>query len=115
MRFLIVDDSAEFRAATRELLEFRGHVVVGEAGEAEAALDIVKRSRPDAAVVDVRLGEESGFALAKALADAQPGLAVLLVSVSEDVPAEVVRACGARAFVEKRHLHQVDLVSLLRV
>jgi DNA-binding NarL/FixJ family response regulator len=113
MRLLIVDDIAEFRAAARELLEVRGHVVVGDAADGDAALAVAAETRPDAALVDIRLGEESGFEVARALTDAQPGLAVILISVSDHVPPDVVRACGAYAFVEKYRLPKVDLAALL--
>jgi DNA-binding NarL/FixJ family response regulator len=69
--------------------------------------------QPDAALVDVRLGEESGYEVSRALTEAHPGLVVLLVSVSDDVPPAVVRECGARAFVAKQRLHTVDLAELL--
>ena len=45
LRVLIVDDSAPFRRAARELLHRRGYVVVGEAGTAAAARDAVERAR----------------------------------------------------------------------
>ena len=113
MRFLIADDSPEFRAAARELLELRGHVVVAEVASSEAALAAAKEARPEAAVIDVRLGSGSGLVLSRALVAAQPQLAVVLVSVSDEVPPDVVRACGARAFVEKGRLGEVDLSALL--
>lgn len=112
LRVLIVDDSREFRAAARELLEWRGYVV-DEAGSAADALVAAEQHRPDAALVDVRLGKESGFALVKSLTAAYPTLAIVLVSTSDPVTPEVVRECGARAFVPKGRLHHADLERLL--
>jgi hypothetical protein len=43
VRVLIVDDSAPFRRAARDLLRRRGYVVVGEAGCAAAALEAAER------------------------------------------------------------------------
>src|SRR5688500_19048972 len=48
VRVLIVDDSAPFRRAARELLRWRGYLVVGEAGTAAAARAAVERETPEA-------------------------------------------------------------------
>jgi DNA-binding NarL/FixJ family response regulator len=107
---LIVDDAALFRDVARELLERRGYAVVGEAGTAAAAMEMVGQLRPDAALVDTRLPDGDGFALTAALVDARPGLAVLLTSAA-GVPPDLasVRASGARGFVLKSGLARADL------
>jgi DNA-binding NarL/FixJ family response regulator len=107
---LIVDDAALFRDVARELLERRGYEVVGEAGTAAAAIEMVERLAPDAALVDIRLPDGDGFALAAALVDARPGLAVLLTSADRVPPDPAgVRASGARGFVLKSRLAAADL------
>jgi DNA-binding NarL/FixJ family response regulator len=114
-RVLIVDDHSVFRRAARGLLERRGYTVVGEAGDAAAAVDAATRLQPDAVLLDVRLGEDDGFAVARALARACPGTAVLLVS-SEDFGhhTEPVEGCGARGFVLKSQLAVADLAAFWR-
>jgi DNA-binding NarL/FixJ family response regulator len=107
---LIVDDAALFRDVARELLERRGYKVVGEAGTAAAAIEMAERLAPDAALVDIRLPDGDGFALAAALVDARPGLAVLLTSADRVPPDPAgVRASGARGFVLKSRLAAADL------
>lgn len=113
MRFLIVDDRAESRDAIRELLEKRGHEVVGEAGDASGALDLAERCSPEAVLLDVRLGGESGFDVAESLTAARPELAILMISVDSDISLELAYASGARGFVLKQRLHTVDLNALL--
>jgi CheY-like chemotaxis protein len=110
LRVLIVDDSAPFRRAARELLHRRGYIVVGEADTAAGARDAVERVTPDALLIDVGLPDGCGFELAAALTRAQPNLAVLLMS-ADDPPAETerVRASGARGFVLKSCLAAVPL------
>jgi CheY-like chemotaxis protein len=110
LRVVIVDDSAPFRRAARELLMRRGYRVVGEAGSAAAARDAVERCAPDALLVDVGLPDGCGFELAGALIQAQPGLAVLVVS-ADDPPArnERLDASGARGFVLKSCLAKAPL------
>jgi DNA-binding NarL/FixJ family response regulator len=113
MRFLIVDDRAESREVIRELLEMRGHEVVGEAGDAPGALAVAERCRPEAVLLDVRLGGQSGFDVARSLTAARPELAILMISVDPDMSPALVDACGARGFVPKQRLHTVDLKALL--
>jgi DNA-binding NarL/FixJ family response regulator len=115
LRVLIVDDSAPFRRAARELLHRRGYVVVGEAGTAAEARDAVERVTLDALLVDVGLPDGCGFELAAALTRAQPNLAVLLMS-ADDPPAatERLRASGAQGFVLKSCLAAAPLERFLR-
>jgi DNA-binding NarL/FixJ family response regulator len=109
-RVLIVDDSAPFREVARELLERRGYAVVGEADSAAAAIDATGRLAPDAALVDVRLPDATGFDLARALTRRSPAPAVLLVSADHSTPPEeLVRSSGARGFALKRTLVKTDL------
>jgi DNA-binding NarL/FixJ family response regulator len=109
-RVLIVDDQPVFREVARELLEVRGYSVVAEADGMATALEAVERSVPDAVLLDVRLGEESGFDVARALIGRQPELAVLLMSADkEHESSEGVRRCGARGFVLKGRLVKTDL------
>jgi CheY-like chemotaxis protein len=110
LRVVIVDDSAPFRRAARELLQRRGYVVVGEVGTAAAALDAVERVSPDALLIDVGLPDGCGFELARVLSRTRPGLAVLLMSAN-DPPAGKQRLSdsGARGFVLKSCLAQAPL------
>jgi DNA-binding NarL/FixJ family response regulator len=113
MRFLIVDDRAESREAVRQVLERRGHTVVAEAATGEEALAATERFEPEMVLLDLRLGDESGLDVARALTAAWPRLPVLMFSVSTGATSELVRAYGARGFVPKDRLHEVDLLALL--
>jgi DNA-binding NarL/FixJ family response regulator len=110
----IVDDHPGFRRAARELLVARGCAVVAEAACASDALCIADRLSLDGVVVDVRLGEDCGFALARELTRADPGLAVLLVSADHQPSAAArAEACGAGEFAPKERLPDLDLAQLL--
>jgi|SRR5690349_4060279 len=61
---LIVDDHAGFRSWAREVLDQEGFRVVGEAGDGAAALAAVGALRPQVVLLDVRLPDMSGFAVA---------------------------------------------------
>jgi DNA-binding NarL/FixJ family response regulator len=109
VRVLIVDDQPEFRRAARELLQARGFEVAGEAGSAAAAVDAAARLAPDAVLLDVGLGEDSGFDVSSALTRTNPALAVLLVSCNDYGPCgDELRRSGARGFVLKSRLVATD-------
>src|ERR1700738_3634790 len=67
VRCLIVDDSPNFLDAARNLLECHGIRVVGTASTSAEALVLIDRLRPDVTLVDVNLGDESGFELTERL------------------------------------------------
>jgi DNA-binding NarL/FixJ family response regulator len=55
VRVVLADDSVLLRAGVAELLRLEGFEVVGEAGNADELLALVRSERPDVAVVDVRM------------------------------------------------------------
>lgn len=55
MRVVLAEDNALLRAGLSQLLAGAGIDVVGEAGDAERLLDVVRTTRPDVAVLDVRM------------------------------------------------------------
>jgi DNA-binding NarL/FixJ family response regulator len=67
MRCLIVDDSRRFLNSARSLLERQGMMVVGVASTSAEALQQAAELRPDIALLDINLGGESGFDLARRL------------------------------------------------
>ena len=97
----------------RRVLEWRGYVVAGEADSAASAIAAAERLAPDAVLLDVCLGEASGFDVACTLTQARPGLAVVLISSIDYGQCEaLLRSCGARGFVLKSELACVDLADL---
>jgi DNA-binding NarL/FixJ family response regulator len=109
-RVLIVDDQPVFRRIARTLLETRGYTVVAEAEGMDSALEALERCLPDAVLLDIGLGEESGFDVARALTRLRPELAVLLVSAdNEHEFSERVGWSGARGFLLKTRLVMADL------
>jgi DNA-binding NarL/FixJ family response regulator len=110
VRVLIVDDQPEFRELARQVLHSRGYTVVGEAGCSDSAIEAAQRLDPDAVLLDVRLGDDSGFEVAWALGRVCPEAAVLLVS-NQDYGhcRDRLRFCGARGFLLKSRLAGVAL------
>jgi DNA-binding NarL/FixJ family response regulator len=82
IRVVIVDDNPEFLDSARRLLEHQGVRVVGVASTNADGLRCVQELRPDVTLVDVNLGEESGFDLAEALQDSDDEVPVRVILIS---------------------------------
>jgi DNA-binding NarL/FixJ family response regulator len=80
LRCLIVDDNRGFLDSARALLERQGLAIVGVASTSADALREAETLRPDLVLVDVSLGEEDGFELARRLVpDRARGATVILI------------------------------------
>jgi DNA-binding NarL/FixJ family response regulator len=110
---LIVDDEPGFRANARRLLALRGFSVAGEAGDASEALQLARSRRPGAVLLDVNIPDASGIEVARELASLSSPPRVLLISADAEVCDQLVRECGAHAFVPKLDLLTCDLAALL--
>lgn len=107
VRCLIVDDSAGFREAARAMLERAGASVVGVASNSAEALKCFSDLRPDITLVDVDLGEESGFDLVDrlcAIASLEPSTVILISSHAEQDFSELIASSPAAGFVSKLEL-----------
>jgi CheY-like chemotaxis protein len=113
MSCLIVDDNAEFLEAARSLLEREGLAVVGVAPTASAALERVGELRPQVALVDIDLGRDSGFEVARRIAQAAPTSVILISTHAEDDFAELIAESPAAGFISKSELSAHAIHSLL--
>lgn len=112
-QILVVDDSASFRRAARELLAARGFELVAAVGDGPAAFAAVARGLPDGVLLDVNLPGQDGIEIAGSLTRRYPGLRVVLTSSdAEGVDPELLAVSGAVAFVPKTELVHADLHGL---
>jgi CheY-like chemotaxis protein len=112
---LIVDDNAEFLGAARSLLEREGISVVDVASTSAAALRLVEEHDPDVVLVDIDLGDESGFDLAERLSPA-PGRRSLVILISADAEADLedlIDASAAIGFLSKSRLSANAIAELV--
>ncbi len=73
IRAVLVDDEPPARVRMRQLLDAVGGVtVVGEAGSAVEARDVIRETRPDLLFLDVEMPEVRGTALAASLPEPRP-------------------------------------------
>jgi DNA-binding NarL/FixJ family response regulator len=85
LRLVLIEDHQALREGLELLLDREGCEVVGTAGTAQAGQALVERLDPDVALVDIRLGEDSGIDLTRRLLDADPDRRVVLYTGSSDV------------------------------
>jgi DNA-binding NarL/FixJ family response regulator len=85
LRLVLIEDHEALREGLELLLDREGCEVVGTAGTLTEGRDLVQRTNPDVALVDIRLGDESGIDLTRQLLDADPEQRVVLYTGSSDV------------------------------
>jgi CheY-like chemotaxis protein len=114
---LIVDDNPRFLEAARKLLELEGITVVGLASSSAEALHRVAELRPDVTLLDIDLGGESGFDLARRLdqrADIAPCPMILISTHAEADYAELIEESPVLGFLAKSALSGRAIRDLVR-
>ena len=106
-RCLIVDDNGPFLNAARALLEREGVTVPGVASSADEAVQQVETYRPEVVLLDIMLGEESGFDVARRLAASglNGGTKVIFISTHAEADfADLIDDSPAAGFLPKSEL-----------
>ena len=103
MRLVVVDDHPVFRLGMVALLgSLDGFEVVGEASDADEAVQCCVATSPDVVVMDLHLGESSGVDATRRIVERRPEQGVLVVTMMDDDDSvfAAVRA-GARGYLLK--------------
>ncbi len=111
---VLVDDSRPFLESATALLEQEGVRVVGTASTAEEAVLCVRATRPDVVLVDVHLGEASGFDVPRLLIEDGSTAPVIMVSTfsREDIE-PLLGDTPAAGFVTKAELTSSTIEGIL--
>jgi DNA-binding NarL/FixJ family response regulator len=99
IRVLIADDEALVRGGFRVLIDNEpGMIVVGEAGDGATAVDLVRQTRPDVVLMDIRMPGVDGLSATQQIA-ADPDLTDVhvLILTTFDHDEYVIEALGAGA------------------
>jgi DNA-binding NarL/FixJ family response regulator len=118
VRVFLLDDHELVRRGIRDLLwAEEDMVVVGDAATAEDALERIAQTKPDVAVLDVRLGEgegASGVEVCRDIRSAHPEVAcVMLTSYADDEALFASIMAGAAGYVLKQ-IRGPELVEAIR-
>jgi DNA-binding NarL/FixJ family response regulator len=111
-----VDDQPGFCEAARDLLECQGVAVVGCARSSAEAVRSVRELRPEVALVDIELGAESGFDVARLLAadpDGNTPQVILISTHDEREFAKLIESSPAVGFLSKTELSAERIYQLL--
>jgi DNA-binding NarL/FixJ family response regulator len=106
IRVVLADDHAIVRAGLRSELSDR-FVVVGEADDAEGAIDVVMARRPDLVVSDLHMPRGGGLAVVEACATICP-IVILTVSEAERDLLDAVAAGAAGYLLKTTAVDQVE-------
>jgi DNA-binding NarL/FixJ family response regulator len=113
-RVLVVDDHPLYRQGVIQLINRQRDVACcGEAATAADTCRAVASSKPDLAILDVRLGQEDGLELIKVLRAQFPAVRILVLSsYEEEIYAERALRAGAKGYLMKEEATEQVLVAV---
>ena len=96
-RVVIIEDHTLVRQSLVKTLEAEeGFEIVGEAGRGDEGLDLIRKMKPDLAVLDITMPGGNGLEMAAQLRHAAPDVRFLFLTMHED-DASISRAIGIGA------------------
>ena len=111
---VIAEDEAIIRLDLKETLEEEGYDVIGESGRGDQALELIRRLRPDLAILDVKMPGMDGLEVARHI-DAEKICGVLILTAfSQREMVEHARDAGALAYLVKP-FQKSDLIPAIEV
>lgn len=116
-RILLVDDHPLLRKGIGQLInEQEDLMVCGEAADRASALAAIERCQPDLAVIDLSLKEDLGLELIKDCRAQFPALLILVLSMHDErFYGERVLRAGARGYIMKAEASDKVLTALREV
>jgi len=116
-RIFIVDDHPLVREGLANLINEQDDLIVcGEAEDSAQAITRLATARPDVALIDISLKNESGLELVKNLGVQFPRVALIVLSMHDEaLYAERALHAGARGYMMKRETTKSVLASIRHV
>ncbi|HET9733154.1 MAG TPA: response regulator [Acidimicrobiales bacterium] len=101
VRVVIAEDEAIIRLDLKETLEEEGYEVVGETGRGDEAVELVRRHRPDLAILDIKMPGRDGLDAAREITGERLAAVLILTAFSQRNLIEDARDAGALAYLVK--------------
>ncbi|MBK6443020.1 MAG: response regulator [Candidatus Phosphoribacter baldrii] len=101
LRIVVAEDEALIRMDLVEMLGEAGYEVVGEAGDGEAAIELVRECRPDLVLMDVKMPVLDGISAAAVIGKESLAPVVMLTAFSQKELVERASEAGVMAYVVK--------------
>jgi response regulator NasT len=114
IRVVIAEDEAIIRMDLRETLEEEGYEVVGETGNGDQAIELVRDLLPDLAILDVKMPGKDGLEVARLINNEKLCGVLILTAFSQREVVEDARDAGALAYLVKP-FQKSDLVPAIEV
>ena len=101
-RVLVVDDAAFMRKMVSDALTSGGHVVVGEAGDGNEAIEQYQELKPEVTTLDITMPVKDGLTALREIIELDPAARVIMCSAlgQESKVLESIKL-GAKDFVVK--------------
>lgn len=114
IKIVLAEDEAIIRLDLRESLQEEGYEVVGDVGRGDLAVDVVRATRPDVAIFDIKMPGMSGLEAAKIVSNEKICPVVMLTAFSQREIIEQARDAGALAYLVKP-FQRTDLVPAIEL
>ena len=116
-KVVIVDDHPLFRERLAQLINHELDMeVTGEAESAKDAIQLIRNTSPDLAIVDITLKGSSGLELIKSIKILSIGVLVLVLSMHEEsLYAERALRAGATGYITKHQAADEVVLAMRRV
>jgi serine/threonine-protein kinase PknK len=113
IRVVIADDDLLVREGVASLLHRNGFEIVGQAGDGDDLLSLVRGQKPDLAIVDIRMPpthSTEGLEAARTIRAELPDVAILVLSAYIDVhhAMELLRSGERTGYLLKRRVTDMD-------
>lgn len=117
MRILVADDHEAVRRGLTALLECRyGWKVCGQAEDGQATIDKTKQLHPDVVILDISMPSLNGFAVAKAIREFCPEIAIVVYSMyCPEAFLKEAKRLGLDGYVSKSESRQAILNAVAEV
>jgi response regulator NasT len=101
VRVVLAEDEAIIRLDVKEILEEEGYEVVGETGRGDHAIELVRDTKPDLAILDIKMPGMDGLTAARTIAGERICAVLILTAFSQHDLVEQARDAGALAYLVK--------------
>jgi two-component system, response regulator PdtaR len=101
VRVVIAEDEAIIRLDLKEILEDEGYEIVGETGRGDEAVELVRKHRPDLAILDIKMPGMDGLTAAREITSERLAAVLILTAFSQRDLIDQAREAGALAYLVK--------------
>ncbi len=101
IRAVVIDDTRDIRELLSLVLTRNGMEVVGEAGDGQAGVEVVRAERPDVVLLDLAMPVMDGVEALPIIRELVPDARIIVLSAFAGAVKEQVLDWGADGYLEK--------------